>query len=291
MRTKQTIIMIVSVVLLGAAGAAVVLMITLGALVGLALWSGLVMLVLGLYRLAVAPWQHHWGATPEEVAREMPGDELLEATGATTRAITIAAPPERIWPWLVQIGYGRGGWYSYDQLDMNRPSVDRIVPELQSLAVGDVMPTHPGGGFEVRELEPDHTLVLYADRALMNAQAEKHPEGLDDSPPNLKATGTYLENTLRGDFQASWAFVLEPNDKGGTHLVERFRGRMPLPENAPTAARMGPKVAGNMLVFGLFVMVRRQMTGIRDRVEGRPIGRPWFSRVAPQAPAPGPTPA
>lgn len=160
MRTKQTIMMIVSIVLLGAAGAAVVLMITLGALVGLALWSGLAMLVLGLYRLAVAPWQHHWGATPDEVAREMPGDELLEATGATTRAITIAAPPERIWPWLVQIGYGRGGWYSYDWIDNDgRPSVDRIVPELQRLTVGDRIPFMPEVGPVVRELVPERHLV------------------------------------------------------------------------------------------------------------------------------------
>lgn len=236
-----------------------------------------------------------WGTDPLERGRSLPGDDLVpDAEAIDTRGIDIAAAPGEVWPWLVQMGFGRGGWYSYDQLDMNRPSVDRIVPELQNLAVGDVMPTHPGGGFEVRILEPGHALVLYADRELMNTQAEKSPEGLEDAPANLKATGVYLENTLRGDFQASWAFVVEPNDKGGTRLVERFRGRMPLPENAPAAVRMGPRVAGNVLVFSLFVMVRRQLLGIRDRAEGRPVRRSPFVGFAGRAtavPAAGPTPA
>ena len=63
-----------------------------------------------VYRLAVRPWHLGWGATDEEVARSMPSDDLLPGSGSATRAITIEAPPEDIWPWLVQLGYGRAGW-------------------------------------------------------------------------------------------------------------------------------------------------------------------------------------
>jgi hypothetical protein len=84
----------------------------------------------------------------------------------------------------------------------------------------------------------------------------------------------YLDASMPGDFQASWAFVLEELPEGRTRLIERFRGRMELPKDGtPTIA---PELAGKALLFGLFVMVRRQMLGIRDRAEGRPIGHaPW----------------
>jgi len=77
----------------------------------------------------------------------MPGDELLGPDAAsTTRAITIDAQPEDVFPWLLEIGYGRGGWYSYDRIDNDgKPSVDRIDPVLQRLAVGDRMVGGPGG--------------------------------------------------------------------------------------------------------------------------------------------------
>jgi hypothetical protein len=238
-----------------------------------------------------------WGTDPVEKGRALPGDDLVpDAEAIDTRGIDIAAAPSEVWPWLVQMGYGRAGWYSYDQLDMNRPSADRIIPELQDLEVGDIVPTHPGGGFEVRELEPGRALVLYADRALIDAQAAARPHGLEEAPVNLQATGKYLETAMRGDFKASWAFIVEPNDKGGTRLVERFRGRMELPPEATTgrAAKVAPAVAGNMLVFGLFVMVRRQLQGIRDRAEGRPIRRSpikGFIPVLPAAPSAGSAPA
>ena len=237
-----------------------------------------------------------WGIDPVEKDKPLPGDDLVaEAQAVDTRGIDIAAPPEQVWPWLVQMGYGRAGWYSYDELDMNRPSSDRIVPDLQHLAVGDVVPTHPGGGFEVKVIEPGEALVLYADRELMDAQASAAPDGMASAPANLKATGMALEQTMRGDFKASWAFVLEARPEGRTRLIERFRGRMEVPEGVPQAGRMGPAVAGNMLVFGLFVMVRRQLLGIRDRAEGRPIRLPWFMQLAPRvAPAttgPAPSPA
>ena len=238
-----------------------------------------------------------WGVDPADVVRELPGDELVpEAEAVDTRCLDIAAPPSDVWPWLVQMGYGRAGWYSWDQLDMNMPSADRIIPELQQLAVGDTMPTHPGGGFEVRILEPERALVLYADRALMEAQAnaakaKPAPESIDDASVNVRATGMYLDKAMQGDFQASWAFILEPTPGGGTRLLERFRGHMvPAPAVGGGEAKVPPKFAGTMLLFGLFVMVRRQLQGIRDRAEGRPLSASWFGSFLPKAPA-APIPA
>lgn len=219
-----------------------------------------------------------WGIDPIEAARPLPGDAIVPTAEAVdTRGIDIAAPPEKVWPWLVQMGYGRAGWYSYDDLDMNRPSADRIIPELQELKVGDIVPTHPGGGFEVREIKNKHFLVLYADRALVDAQAATTQEGagLEAASANVRVTGRYLDAAMRGEFHASWAFVLEPLPGGRTRLIERFRGRMEVPPEAEGVAGP-PAIAARALLFGLFVMVRRQLLGIRDRVEGRPIQHdPW----------------
>jgi len=234
-----------------------------------------------------------WGVDPGEAARQLPGDELVgEAGGVDTRGIDIAAPPAAVWPWLVQMGYGRGGWYSYDQLDVDRPSADRILPEFQSLAVGDVLPTDPGGGFEVKLIEPERTLVLYLDRALVESQRggeDARPaggEGLDAASPNVRATGAYLDRAMSGEFAASWAFVLEPRD-GGTRLVERFRIRMDPPTGPSGRPPQVPPFARSLLGFGVFVMVRRQMLGIRDRAEGRPnrsrSAQPGLTNTTPSA--------
>ncbi len=211
-----------------------------------------------------------WGVDADEQTKPLPGDDIVpEADAVLTRGIDVAAAPEQVWPWLIQMGYGRAGWYSYDQLDMNKPSADRIIPELQSLAVGDTLPTHPGGGFEVKVLDEGKALVLYADRALMMAQAADKPAGLEKESANVKATGMVLDANMRGDFKASWTFVLEPTSDGGTRLVERFRGWMTAPETGKGMAP--PPQARGMFLFGIFVMVRRQMIGIRDRAEGRPV--------------------
>ena len=134
-----------------------------------------------------------WGIDREIAARELVGDEILpDAEAVDTRVIEIAAPPEAVWPWLVQMGYGRAGWYSYDELDMNHPSAEHIVPELQHVKVGDVFPTHPGGGFVTKIVKSNEALVLYADRALVEAQAQEAQAagiGMDAAPANLKATG------------------------------------------------------------------------------------------------------
>src|SRR3974390_1646284 len=173
--------------------------------------------------VAVRSEWRRWGVSPGEASAPLPGDDLVaEADTADTRGIDIAAPPEHVWPWLVQMGYGRAGGYSYDALDMDRPSAVAIDPALQSLAVGDLLPTDPGGGFEVRVLEPGRALVAYVDRALVEAQ--RGPRGgeaaSESASANVRATGAYLDRAVPGDFAASWAFVLEPRS-GGTRPLAR----------------------------------------------------------------------
>jgi hypothetical protein len=90
----------------------------------------------------------------------MPGDDLIPDAASTTRAISIAAPAEQVWPWLAQLGYGRAGWYSYDWIDNDgRPSADGILPELQQLQVGDQILMAPAMGPRVRAVEPNRHLV------------------------------------------------------------------------------------------------------------------------------------
>src|SRR6266516_4205318 len=97
---------------------------------------------LGVYLRVMRPRQLHWGATDEEVAGAMPGDDVIKLpTFNATRAVTIRARPEEIWPWIVQIGFGRAGFYSYDLLDnLGKPSAERIILELQQIEVGTWIP-------------------------------------------------------------------------------------------------------------------------------------------------------
>ena len=127
-------------------GAAALMNIPNGVRIGIA--SGLavagVTALVCLYR----PWHLRWGATDEEVLNDLPGDGVVvDPTFNATRAITVDAPPEAVWPWIAQMGFGRAGWYSYDLLDnLGRRSADRIIPSLQDVRVGDVVPMGPGGG-------------------------------------------------------------------------------------------------------------------------------------------------
>jgi hypothetical protein len=121
---------------------------------------GIMVLVVVLGYLAIRPWHLRWGATDEDVAHAMPGD--LEQIG-WTRAIIIQARPEEIWPWLVQWGQGRGGWYSYDWLEnlfgFDIHTADRILPDYQNLAIGDPICMS-------RDFCPNHVTVLEPDRWL-----------------------------------------------------------------------------------------------------------------------------
>ena len=219
--------------------------------------------------LLVAGWvrlrREHatWGLVPADIERVLPGDDLVpDADIVETRSLDIAAPPSAVWPWLAQMGYGRAGWYSYDQLDMRGPSARTIVPGLQDLAEGDLVPTHPGGGFVARVVDAPHALVLYLDAQLVReqlARAARRGERAAALPERLDVVGALGDVTMP-DFRASWAFVLDANGDASTHLIERFRART---GEAALPRRLGMPFMG----YGVFAMTRRQMLGIKARAE------------------------
>jgi hypothetical protein len=164
----------------------------------------------------------------DEAMRPLPGDELVAgAKIGWSHAITIRAHPTDIWPWLVQMGCRRAGWYSYDGLDNGCvPSAERIVPELQRVQAGDIFPMTPKAQdrFVVRVVEPDRALVLGDDAG-----------------------------------QMSWAFVLEPAGETGTRLITRSRGTIDR-----LALGLMLKVFWHPLDFG---MQRRQLLNLKRLVE------------------------
>jgi len=119
-----------------------------------------------LYWFPMRRWFGRWGTSATDRTRVMAGDgAVVDPTYSATLAITVDARPEHIWPWLVQMGYRRGGLYSYDWLDrlfgyLDRPSADAILPQFQQLAVGDEIPIGRGQGFPVTAIEPYRALVL-----------------------------------------------------------------------------------------------------------------------------------
>lgn len=151
-----------------------------------------------------------WMPHPRELHAAMPGDDLLDTEDGATHAITIEAAPARVWPWLVQMGYGRAGWYSHDRLDnWGHRSADRIRPELQSLNRGDLLPSTPGGKcfFEVLEIEHERSLVLGSHLAVGPLRSLLWR---DPSPPIHQ--------------RSTWSFALAPSEPGTTRLLVRGRG-------------------------------------------------------------------
>ena len=192
-----------------------------------------------------------WGFDAREVALDLPGDELVEEpTASETRGITIDAPVRDVWPWLVQMGYGRGGWYSYEPLDSKLPSTHDIVPDYQQLSVGDTMPTYPGFAFDVKVVEPEKALVLFTD----SASAKSQMEAANSKAQNIP------------DFAASWSFYLEPEGSDKTRLIERFRIQAP-------AGGPPPAVMNEIMGTGIVLMARKQLIGIKERVERKAAGQ------------------
>lgn len=189
------------------------------------------------YLLIGRPWHLRWGATDEEVRKRLPGDKLVpRPVVEVTRAITIKASVKEIWPWMVQMGAGRGGLYSYDWLEnlagLGIYSADRIVPELQDLKEGDVFPLDApsGTGPTVAELVPERAIVLH----FLDQQAERSV--------------------------LSWAYILDPVDEGTTRLIFRFKLDVdPRP--------LWSLVYALLIDIPHFVMERKMMLGIKERVE------------------------
>jgi proline iminopeptidase len=160
-----------------------------------------------VYGFWLRPRLMRWGATLEEVATPYPGAELVpEGERAATMAVTIEAPPVQVWPWLVQMGGDRGGWYSWDRLDNGgRPSATEIHPEWQDLALGDYVKYWTGGravdAWQVAAFEPNRFLGL---RGLMDLRGRR----LDPDEPRPSA---YVEGL--------WAFLLNELPGGRTRLV------------------------------------------------------------------------
>lgn len=144
------------------------------------------LLILALvYLTLLRPWQLQWGATDDEIKRAMPGDDVVHKPSFNaTRAVTIHAPPENIYPWIVQMGVTRAGWYSYDLLDnLARPSSESILPEYQNLQVGDVVPMSPDGkqGMQVKGLSRNKWMLWWDNIGDSTWAWEIYPEGEDSS--------------------------------------------------------------------------------------------------------------
>lgn len=183
------------------------------------------------YPLFFRDWCLTWGATSEEVSRKLPGDELLpDADIVSTRAVSIDASPGAVWPWLVQMGSGRGGAYTYDwvenRLGLDMHSADKILPQFQDIKVGDEIPLGPNRpAMCVQVCDPERVLTIrFAD-------------------------GNWV-----------WIFALFA-EEGVTRLVSR--NRIAAPGAAPVTRLF------NLLVMepGSLMMERKMLVGIKERAE------------------------
>ena len=183
------------------------------------------------YLLFFRRWCLTWGARDNEVAGKLPGDELLPGADlVTTRAVTIDAPQETIWPWLAQMGSGRGGAYTYDWiqnlLGLNMHSADTILPQYQGIKVGDELPMGPG-------------------RPVMTVEVA--------DPPRTLAIRIADQNWV-------WIFALVP-EGGSTRLISR---------NRIATSSLGPVARAFYTVFmepGSLIMERKMLLGIKQRAE------------------------
>jgi hypothetical protein len=178
----------------------------------------------------------HYGATGGEPIEALPGDDLLPAADlVATRAVTIEATPDRVWPWVAQLGQGRGGFYSYDRLEnlvgCEIESADRIHPEWQDVSIGDPFRLHPKLALVVAEVDPGHSLVV---------DGRDRPG--EPAPP----------------YDFTWAFVVRRHPGLRTRLIVRERYGYTSPAS---------RLVVEPLTAGSALMTRKMLHGIRDRVE------------------------
>lgn len=193
----------------------------------------LISLVMAFYLFWARPYQLRWGATDAEVNQPMPGDEInLHPTFLATRAITIEGTPEQIWPWLLQMGYGRAGFYAYDIFEnIGSPrgirSADYIIPELQQFRVGDAMPISQAGGLAFYAIEPNQYMIWRG-----------------------------------GEAYGGFIWALYPLDNNHTRLVSR--ARLSYSWNRPTQL-----VFDLLTEFADHLAIRKILQGVKGRVEGK----------------------
>jgi hypothetical protein len=201
------------------------------------------MLTAPLYRR----WHLNWGASHDEIGGSLPGDDLLlRAQYRSTRAITVNAPPDAVWPWLVQVGCLRAGWYSNDLLDnLGRPSASTIVPGLQNLEIGQWVPMAPSGTPTERTALRVHSFEV--DRWLLWVKPD-----------------------------STWVWQLTPDQNNGTRLVTRIHAVYDW--RRPLLAAFGVL----LMEFGDFAMLRRMLRGIKSRAESCSLhARPETSSFTP----------
>ncbi|MDR0285830.1 MAG: hypothetical protein LBI33_13220 [Propionibacteriaceae bacterium] len=191
--------------------------------------------------VAATRWQRTWGTVPAERRAGLPGDSLIPVPRLTaTRAITIDAPSERVWPWLVQLGWQRGGFYTFDRVEnlfgLGLRSADTINPDWQRLDVGSLVQLADGVALRVAVVDQAKTLVLFGDPSTETATMAHMPQ-----------------------FSFTWAFVLEPDGAGGSRLIVRER-------YAWTGVALVPLFAAVEWIS--FVMSYGMLRGIKDRAEG-----------------------
>jgi hypothetical protein len=206
-------------------------------------WAVVAVGALGTYAFVLRARQLHWGATADETTAPLPGDTLIPAADlVATRAITVRADAEQVWPWLAQLGQGRGGLYSYDWLEnlvgCQMDSADRVVPQWQDVAVGDDFRLHPDVALSVEQVDPPRALVIRG-----GVSPAGRPTTDDPAMP----------------YDFTWAFVLVPDGPGRTRLLIRER-------YAYLTAVARPLV--EMVSVASFVMTERMLRGVRDRAEG-----------------------
>ena len=188
------------------------------------------------YILLARPLHLRWGATDQESDDPLPGDDLIAKPDLTaTRAINIRTPADQVWPWIAQLGQGRGGFYSYDFLEnlvgCDIHSADRIVPEWQDVGLGDEVRLAPQAGLAVAFLKRGRSLVLRGGIPMGHT-----------APP----------------YDFTWAFVLRDGPDGTTRLLVRERYAYTRPW---AWILVEPSEAVS------FVMTQRMLRGIRNRVE------------------------
>jgi hypothetical protein len=201
------------------------------------------------------------GATPEEERRALPGDGLVADPGwQATRAVTVDAPVAEVWPWIAQMGYGRGGWYGWFPLNREDTAATQIIPQFQHPAVGEVLLDGPDcdkttGAWAVRVVEPPTTLVLYSLRDPFSGR---------ELDPAVRP---------RRYIDTGWAFNLDAAGPRTTRLLARTRVA-----SGPRWFTFAAKVMGG----GDTVMQNKLLEGIKARAEKTahvwPAGRPGWAQ-------------